>query len=327
MAIVVELLSRKNLPIKHFKFDKNSITIGRDYHTDLHLDDPYVCPTHLVIEQNNDGELQLSDCQSVNGVMVNHKTVSQQVLGADDIIKIGRSRLRIIDPAKPVTAALVLSPLEEKLGWLNSSLLAILLTLAYLAYSLLTAYIGSVAEFKIAKALPQVLGQMAAISLWPLMLAALAKIFRKDSHLVSQFNLIWLLLLGVNALGLFQSILYFNFQFGSWYEWFEFFVFAAIVCGFIWITLFIGFHQASRRRNIYTVSLTSIVLAPILIFGMLENNDFSPRPEYDATILPPSYHFTSADTTEEFILHTADLFQAVDKLVTDKSNIPVVDVE
>jgi hypothetical protein len=283
MAIVVELLSRKNLPIKHFKFDKNSITIGRDYHTDLHLDDPYVCPTHLVIEQNSDGELHLSDCQSINGVMVNHKTVSQQVLGADDIIKIGRSRLRIIDPAKPVTAALILSPLEEKLGWLNSSLLAILLTLTYLAYSLMTAYIGSVTEFKIAKVLPQVLGQMAAISLWPLMLAALAKIFRKDSHLVSQFNLIWLLLLGVNALALFQSVLYFNFRFGSWYEWFEFVIFAAIVSGFIWITLFVGFHQVSRRRNIYTLGLASIVLAPILILGMLENNDFNPRPEYDAT--------------------------------------------
>ena len=35
MAIVVQILSRSDKPIKHFYFDKPSITIGRAFDADL----------------------------------------------------------------------------------------------------------------------------------------------------------------------------------------------------------------------------------------------------------------------------------------------------
>lgn len=318
MAIVLELLSRKNIPLKHFKFEQDYVCVGRDFNNDLRLDDPYICPSHMLVAIDPEsGKLVVNDCQSTNGIKVNGKYVNQASLTSNDIIKIGRTRLRVIDTKVSLPVAMPLSELEENLSWLNKVSLAFALTFISLSYLLLTKYIGSVSEFKLLNVLPSQLGQLGIMCTWPLGIATLAKVVKKESHLVNQINLTLIVSLLVFALGLLQKIIIFNIQPGTWFNWFELLVFALIVVSFIWLSLFIGFHQPKKRQNIITAVLSILILAPILTLGFLKDEEFNSRPKYDPTLLAPIYNITGTVESERFVSKAQRLFDRADKLRKD----------
>ncbi|MFB1034465.1 MAG: hypothetical protein QMC38_03875, partial [Sinobacterium sp.] len=91
---------------------------------------------------------------------------------------------------------------------------------------------------------------------------------------------------------------------------------AILVSGFIWLSLFIAFHQTNHRRNIIAFSMTFIILAPIYALGFLNTEEFSPRPSYNPILLTPTYNITSASQTDKFIERANSLFTEVDKLKT-----------
>ena len=318
MAIVIELLSRKDTPIQHYKFSGPFVSIGRDYANDLRLDDPYVCSKHITISQQEDSnELQFEDCDSINGVSVNDKPQHSGSLSANDVIKIGRTRLRIVDTSKPVVNTLRLSALEEKVSWLSSTALAITLTLAYLMFTTMLHYIGSVEEFKVSTVLPSEIGQMAVFCMWPLMFALLAKVFAKESHIVNQFNLLWLVLFVLHGLNMLENVLLFNSNDTQLLGWIEFIIFAGMFFGLTWFSLFIAFHQTTHRRNIIASVMSISILLPLASLSFFNQEKFNASPAYEVILLPPIYNFTAADNTEVFVTKSAELFDLVQQQTID----------
>jgi hypothetical protein len=314
MAIVLELLSRKNIPLKHYKFEQDYVCVGRDFNNDLRLDDPYVCPSHMLVAIDPDsGLLMVNDCQSTNGIKINNKFVTQATLSPNDIIKIGRTHLRIIDTKAALPRAMPLSELEENLSWLNKAFLTLCLCFLCICYLLLSEYIESVKEFKLVAILPAQLGQLALVSLWPLSFAVLAKVVKKESHIVNQINLTLLVTLLFHGLNLVQKVLIFNVSLGAWFAVVEFVLFGALLSAFVWLSLFIAFHQATKRRNVITFIMSFAILAPIFTLSFLNTGEFDSTPNYDATLLAPAYNFTQSIETEKFINNSAALFARVDK--------------
>jgi hypothetical protein len=321
MAIVLELLSGKHQTIKYFKFDKSEISIGRDHHCDLRLDDPYVCSEHLRISQEADNTvLKFQDCHSVNGTEVNGQLAQIGQLYGGDVLKLGRTRLRVINSSQAVAATLPLSRLEENLSWLSSSALAIGLTIGYLVLSLVSSFISSADEYRLATMVPTEMGQMALLSAWPLLFAVMGKVFNKESHLVSQFNILWLALFFLYGLYLLQKILSFNLNGAQGLMWIEFAVFSAVLSAFIWLSLFIAFHQTNKRRNILTCSLSLLLLLPILSVALLDSDEFSPRPEYDATLLPPVYQILPVKDLSAMLDDSAELFVEVQQQLAEEQS-------
>ena len=318
MAIVLELLSRKNIPLKHYKFEQDYVCVGRDFNNDLRLDDPYVCPSHMLVAIDPEsGLLMVNDCQSTNGIKINNKYVTQATLQPNDVIKIGRTHLRIIDTKAPLPKAMPLSELEENLSWLNKAFLTLCLAFVCISYLLLSEYINSVNEFKLINVLPAQLGQLALFSIWPLCFAVLAKVVKKESHIVSQINLTLIVTLVFYLLNLLQKVLAFNINPGAWFALLEFIILAAVLCLFIWLSLFIAFHQPDRRRNLITAGLSFLILAPLFTLGFLNKDEFDSSPDYDATLLAPAYNFTQAIETEKFIDNSQALFTKLDKMKKD----------
>lgn len=313
MAIVLELLSRKNIPLKHYKFEQDYVCVGRDFNNDLRLNDPYVCPSHMLVAIDPEsGLLMVNDCQSINGIKINNKFVKQSTLQPNDIIKIGRTRLRIIDSKAALPKAMPLSELEENLNWLNKAVLTVFLGLACLSYLLLSKFTGTVDEFKLMSALPSELTKLVIISLWPLSFAVLAKVVKKESHLINQINLTLIVTLVFFVLNLLQSFLLFNLDLGEWFAWIELLIVGLIIAGFVWLSLFIAFHQHPIRRNAITLLISSLILAPLVFFGFFNNDEFSSRPAYNLTLLPPTYNISGSIETAPFMDKTHTLFERAD---------------
>ena len=316
MAIVLELLSRKDQTLKYFKFNKPEIVVGRDHHCDLRLEDPYISAEHIRIRQDSvENSIYFEDCQSINGTFVNKRCLASGKLEGDDILKIGRTRLKVVNTNQPVSPALPLSQLEESLSWLSNSGIAILLTLGYLVLSMVSGYLNSITDYSIFDMLPKEMGQMAILSAWPVAFAVMGKVFNKESRVVSQFSILWLTLFIVYGLYLLEKLLSFNFNAPVLFLWLELTVYTLILFGFVWLSLFIAFHQTNRRRNIVSTMMTLAIVVPIVSIGMLGNGDFSANPEYDSTMLPPVYQLRPASDVASFVENSGTLFEKLDKQI------------
>lgn len=84
--------------IVHQRFvDTERLTVGREAHNDIVVDDPCVSRDHAAITPVGNDHI-LEDLRSVNGTIVNGTRVTQRILQHGDVVEFGRFHLRYLNP-------------------------------------------------------------------------------------------------------------------------------------------------------------------------------------------------------------------------------------
>jgi len=105
-VIIVETLDGAGAVRSRAKLTAFPATVGRAFASDLIIDDPYVCPRHLDISEDDTGALVALDVCSVNGLWSEGRRVPRVEIGASTELWIGRTRLRFRSPDEMVAPAL-----------------------------------------------------------------------------------------------------------------------------------------------------------------------------------------------------------------------------
>lgn len=312
MAIVVELLSRGGSPLKHFVFNQQQISLGRDFDNDIRLDDPFVDPQHLIISQSSDNDaLYFADKQSLNGTRRNGRLSLNGLITADDKLKLGRTRLRAFVSGANIAPTLKLSVMEEKTEWLNNLYMAIVSMLILGFISLFLDYMHSFQEFQLVKQIPKAIGKLAVLSLWPLGFALLSKLNRRESRLVTQFNLMWIFMILLVCLSYFEQVLRFNLVTTSILDWLMLGILGGVLWGFIWLCLFIAFHQPDRKRRMIASLVCLLMMLPFGYTSVYQKDNFSTKPNYSRVLMPPTYNLSAPVSTGRFLQRSEALFEQV----------------
>src|SRR5512147_607182 len=129
------ILSMDGLVLKEIPLTKERTTLGRKPHNDIQIDNLAVSGEHAaIITILNDSFIE--DLGSTNGTMVNGKPIKKHFLQNNDVVEIGKHKLKyfndaptaataadfektmiIRNPAKPTAA-----PVAEKLGDTHTNL-------------------------------------------------------------------------------------------------------------------------------------------------------------------------------------------------------------
>lgn len=318
MAIVVERLSKDSKVIQHYFFDKPRISLGRAYDNDIRIDDPYVCPGHAVIaESDQHDELELEDSASLNGVKVNNARITTSKVSEKDIITLGRTRFRVFKHSRSVAPAIHLSKLEENIEWLGRRSICAGLLMVFCSIVTLQFFFNSFAEVNYAVMAKLTLTVVATFSIWPLAFGLLSKLAKKDAHIISQFSLLWLCLIGLELVDYLTVFLEFNSEYLRLVEWLGLIGKGIIIAGLLWFSLFLGFHQSKSIRNGLTVAGLVLFGLPTVLPMLVSNDDFINKPKYKATVLPPALQWSSAASTEEFITDNDQLFKQLAENIRD----------
>lgn len=314
MAIVVQLLSRNNKLIHQQRFNQDEISIGRGYQNDLRVDDPYVCAQHLQINKDPlSGTLLCQDLESINGTKINRASSTMANLHDQDIITIGRTHLRVFDADADVAPTLHLSEFEENIGWLNKKRTAIGLTLVVFLFAAYSNFIGTFDEIKANRLVFTTLGQILLFSIWPLVFAGLSRLHKKDGRLASQFSLLWLCLLLLEIFTFSRGVIDFNFPQLPLTVIVDAVFYAGTAFIFIWLTLFVAFHQTARRRNIISGIFSGLLLFGLYFDDIVEEEKYHPRPSYQLPLLPSTYHLFEPLETKKWMDNAGELFSQLDK--------------
>jgi len=100
--IVIEILNRMGKVRERSQHTVFPVRIGRSYdNNDIVLDDDYVSPSHLSIEQNEHGQVTVTDLHSENGTIMlpSRERLSQAVIETEGVLRIGHTVLRLRTPA------------------------------------------------------------------------------------------------------------------------------------------------------------------------------------------------------------------------------------
>jgi hypothetical protein len=94
------ILSMDGLVLKEIELDKERISIGRRSTNDIQIDNLAISGEHAVITSILDDAF-LEDRNSTNGTYVNGQPVKKHVLRNNDVIELGKYRLKFLTGASP----------------------------------------------------------------------------------------------------------------------------------------------------------------------------------------------------------------------------------
>src|SRR5690242_17561238 len=98
------ILSMDGLVLKEIPLTKERTTIGRKPHNDIQIDNLAVSGEHAVIVTIlNDSFLE--DLGSTNGTVVNGNPIKKHFLQNNDVIELGKYKLKFVGEATPTTSS------------------------------------------------------------------------------------------------------------------------------------------------------------------------------------------------------------------------------
>jgi hypothetical protein len=105
--VIVELTDHRGRLRHRVRLPAHRFVVGRAWDCDLVLDDPWADPHHLELARAADGSVGFTDLGSLNGTWQTDggPRVARGVVTPGLALRVGRSVLRFIDPARPVPAA------------------------------------------------------------------------------------------------------------------------------------------------------------------------------------------------------------------------------
>ena len=97
------ILSMDGLVLKEIPLNKERVTIGRRPHNDIQIDNLAISGDHAAIVTILDTSF-LEDLDSTNGTLVNGQPIKKHVLKANDVIDLGKYRLKYMADSLPSNA-------------------------------------------------------------------------------------------------------------------------------------------------------------------------------------------------------------------------------
>jgi hypothetical protein len=305
--LIVEIAQNAGAARKrHFTIDQFPMRIGRGYHNQIIIDDPYISPQHLEVSYHENEGFMIEDLGSTNGLVLNRKKIERtrcRIYSGDEI-KIGKTVLRLYEPQHPVEPAL---PATEETGYLYS------LQSSSLSFSLYLLAAACLCFFTY-------------LTVWPTERDQLPNLLFSVTLLGLIISLLWSTLWGLagrlirhrvnfNAhLGLFSSyllavmVIYFLGQLISFFTHHELFAHAA---GYLLHAIAFGFLLSSalslatdipaKRRRRFSAYVVLAIMVGFGAVSFIAQNQFRAKPEFNSTLLPYLTWALPADAPEDYI--------------------------
>lgn len=315
--IIIEEISRNHKLQHRHKLSQQQIHIGRDYHNDIILADPHICPSHLSIELIN-GQWKITDNQTVNGTYIENindkkHNADKHIIQDGDVITLGKSQLRILFTDHPVEPTITISPFESLINLMRHPVALLISIALFTLISGYTFYLNTPKEVNFSQLLVPTIGMTLGFALWPAGVALVSHLSKHEARVLTQlgisfafFNLMWFS-------DFLEGFANFNSSSGSIAP--AFILLASILLAFslFWLNGYIGFHMSSKRRIVVATAMTSLLFGGSYLVKYSNKPEFNPRPQYNATIMMPNLLIASSASTDKFIEDSNKLFDKAKK--------------
>jgi hypothetical protein len=313
MEIIIEEITRAHKLIARHKFSQNTVNIGRGYSNDIIMADPHICPQHLSLKFDGEHWL-INDENTVNGSFYEDEfsktksPVNQHMVHSGQVFMLGKSLVRVIFPDHPVAESISFSPFENIINFTRQP---VFLTLSILLFATIAGWLFNLhnpVEVSFTQLLVPAVGMTLMFTLWPAGVALVSHLTKHDARFWGQlgicfvfFNLMWLS-------DFIENLVSFNFSSQSILGMFVTLLPIALAFCLFWLNCYVGFHMTDQRRTVIAACLTILLFGGSFLIQLSKKPEFSIRPDFNTTLMAPSYLFTGSNNVQGFIESSKSLF-------------------
>ncbi|MEM8563892.1 MAG: FHA domain-containing protein [Pseudomonadota bacterium] len=322
MAIVVEVLDASGQRVAMQQFSGPEIVIGRAYDCDFILQDPHVDPHHCRISLAGEPvRYSVQDEDSLNGTRVNSLPLNGAAteLASGSHIILGKTRLRISDPALGVAPAEKLGSFNAFVEWASNPLVVLCSVALVAVYSAVTVYQQSDAAFKLSFVFGGWFGEFTLIVVIVGFWSLIGRISKRKASIGAHATiacLMWVLITFCEQaleIGLYN----FNGMASSYYL-------VPIISGLLIVAgQFIHLSLASNLRlgaRALVVVMMLCVFPGLSLYSIVESRgEFSRAVNTPAIILPPAWNVGGGVQADSFVEKSSVTFSNAQQEVVNKN--------
>lgn len=315
MELIFDIIDQSGRRLPYRKLVGERITVGRALDNDLILGDPTVNPHHLVIEQNAECGIQITDLDTLNGTRLAHqpRISGTAPLQAGTEYLLGKTRLCIYTPDHPVEATTPVTELDNTLHYLDSPLLlAAVMLLVTVLYGM-EQWLNMFSGFKwqqVANILLVVYGSAIVLTLiW----VVVGRVLRHEIQFRRHFTLILIFVVfQYFASKLFALVMFNTLSLGAGMVLLVILEFG-MLSTLLWFNLYIATNQSPMQRARTAAVIASLMIALSLYSEISTQDEFTEIPDYVRVLAPPALNFGGSVSEDEFISNTLTIFERLDE--------------
>ncbi|MBU2870624.1 FHA domain-containing protein [Colwellia sp. E2M01] len=323
--IIIEEISRNHKLLHRHCLQQNNINIGRDYHNDIILTDPYICPKHLSFTFA-DGVWHVKDNDSVNGSLIEHiksKKVKHelqakpQVINNGDVISLGKSQLRILFKNHQVADTIPYSPFEYLIDLIRNPVAVVMSIALFMLIAAYNTYLNQSTEINISQLLVNAFTKGLLYSIWPASVALISHLTKNDPRTLAQIGISFTFFIVMWMAELVTEIAEFNSASNNLVPIIGTILSIILAFSLFWLNNYIGFQTTAKRRIIIALGFTALLFGGDYLIQYSNQPEFDPRPHYNSTIMAPSYLIAPSNNVERFINESNTLFEQANQAAQD----------
>ena len=299
-----ELLERQRIRLG----EGEVLRIGRGWDCEVHLDDPHVALHHASLSLSPSGSLELVDAGSLNGIIerASGRRATRLCLQPALDVRLGNTRLRLLDGRAAQAAERPLLPDARTVGWLQSS--AWLLTA--LGLSLLLDWAGQVGEIRSSALLIGALAGAVVMLAWSFGWALVTRLFAGEMRFLRHLRVIAIGSLLLSLLMLAVQYLSYGFAFEPLvrFAYVGYWLLFAAVC---WRHLKVMGPGHPRSKALVMLGMASVAI------GLQSLSLWQPRggeqreARYVRNVVVPAFRLRPVEGVEDFLQRAAALEPAL----------------
>lgn len=308
--IVLEILDRFGKIRERHRITQFPCRIGRGYHNDIIIDDPYISPTHVELIVDGNNNVILNDCSSENGTFNTHpvQRVDTTLVQENQRIRIGHTDLRLRSPHFPVHETIrVRGKPRSATVRLAAYLLIPLMWLLVGSLLLWNTYLETVVDVTFNQVLYKALPFLLFLPIWAFVWSIVSKIVTHRFYYLHHTVWVSLVLL---VLILVESALQYI-EFGTAIDSLTDRVTLFTDVMFIAILFYGHLHYSttySRQRSAVIAIIIGLALTFTLdLVGYLAQPPFVGQPQFSGILKPPAFVWREGKTIESFFANSATL--------------------
>lgn len=295
-----EVLDGRDHVVQRMSVEEFPVSLGRAYTNQLIIDDPYVCPTHAVIDRDEQGVIRVRDLGSVNGLYEGNgrKRVDSFVLTSGDRFRIGHTAIRYCEVVQAVAPTLY--DRAERWQFLASPVTALGCGVLFFLAAVMDNWLGSIERVGVADLIGEPLLTLVSVGAWAGLWSLVSRLVSARFHFLAHFSIASLAMLAFSSLT--QAA-----------EWSEFLwpalpiLWSAGIFGvavILAIQFFGHLRYAStlkiRLRLYAALAVVVLVVGLSLVFDRANRNKFSTVMGFNGILKPVPAAWIPAGTIEQF---------------------------
>ncbi|PKI17309.1 FHA domain-containing protein [Colwellia sp. 12G3] len=315
--IIIEEITRNHKLLHRHRLKQNNITIGRDYKNDIILTDPHICPQHLSLNYSQ-GAWCIHDNNSVNGTTLENSECKKQdghkqVINDGDVIILGKSQLRILFKNHSIADTIAFSPFESLIDLIRHPVAVFTSIALFILIAGNISYLNQPTETNISQLFVSAFSMSLLFALWPAGVALVSHLTKHDPRILAQLGISFTFFILLWLSDLLEEIIAFNSASNSVLGLIITLVPIGLAFSLFWLNSYIGFHVSAKRRIIVALSITTLLFGGTYLLQYSKKPEFNPHPQYNATIMAPSYLIAQSNSVASFLEQSNALFEQANK--------------